>query len=154
MPVDNIAPAEVPLEARQGSPFDHVLQFFEDVDGVTPYSFVGWSFKMQIREGVADSNAPVILTLSSEDSDPAIQFVGDTDGVPDGPGDGTNGMIYLHLPSAITATLRTQKAPKPRQYPITMTFYYDLEGTNVGGETQALAFGSFTVACEVTRAEA
>lgn len=150
---DVTAPAEIAMEARQGSPFHWALQFFEDEGETTPVDFTGWTFKMQLREGVADSAAPVEVTLSSEDTDPGIKFIGEDSSGPDldGTPDPTNGWLYLYMPSAITAELQTIKPPKAKQYPVTLTFFYDLEGTPPGGEAQALAYGTFTVACEVTR---
>ena len=154
MTIEITAPAEVALEARQGSPFHYVLQFFSDEGGTQPYDLTGWTFRMQLREGVADSAVAVEYTLSSEGTDPEIMFIGaNTDGTPNltGDPDPENGMLYLYLASAKTATLQAQKAPKPRQYPVSLTFYYDLEGTPPAGEPMALAFGTFSVACEVTR---
>lgn len=150
---DVSVPAAIDMEARQGSPFHYALQFFEDVAQTTPVDFTGWTFRMQLREGVADSAAAVKYTLSSENSDPEIVFIGENSDGPDlnGDPDPTNGWIYLYLPSAITATLQATKVPKARQYPVTFSLYYDLEGTPPGGEPQALAYGTFTVACEVTR---
>lgn len=154
MTVEITAPAEIALEARQGSPFHYVFQFFSDAAGTMPYDFTGWTFKMQLREGVADSGIPVETTLSSDGINPAISFIGAaTDGTPElgGSPDPTNGMIYLYLQSSVTADLQAQKPPKAKQYPVVLTFYYDLEGTPPAGEPLALAYGAFTVACEVTR---
>lgn len=155
MSTDITAPAEIALEARQGSPFHSVIQFFEDEAGTQPIDFTGWTFRTQIREGVADSNAPVVADLSSEGSDPNIKFIAEDSSGPDlnGTPDPTNGFLYHYLSSAETSELRTQKAPKARNYPVTLTFYWDTEGTPPGGEPQALAYGTFTVACEVTRGE-
>lgn len=148
------APAEIDLEARQGAPLHYVFQFFSDTAGTVPIDFTGWTFDMQLREGVADSGAPVAFVVTSEGEGAQISFIGEnTDGTPNlsGTPDATNGMIYLHIPSIQTATLQASKAPKVRQYPVIATFYYDLEGTPPAGEAQTLAFGTFSLACEVTR---
>lgn len=147
------APAEIDMDARQGSPFIYALQFFEDLAATQPYDFTGWTFQMQLREGVADSGAPTAFVVSSG-SGGQISFIGEaTDGSPDpnGTPDPTNGWIYINIPSIQTATLSASKPPKTKQYPVVATFYYDLEGTPPGGETQALAYGNFLLTCEVTR---
>lgn len=153
MATDIPAPAEIDIDARQGTPLHHVMQFFEDAAATQPTDFTGWTFSMQIREGVADSNAHVVKALSSEDSDPNIKFIAEASGEPDlnGTPDPTNGYLYIYLSSEETALLRTLKAPKARDYPVSLTFYYDIEGTPPAGEPQALAYGTLTVACEVTR---
>lgn len=150
-------PVEVALSCAQGSPFAAVLQFFQDANYATPVNLTGWSFVMQIREGVADSGAPVIASLSSQGSsagDTGIVFVGTaSDGAPDidGAPDPTNGMIYLKLSSAETSAIRGSKAPKPRAYPAVANFYYDIEATPPSGEAQRIAFGTFDLTLEVTR---
>lgn len=155
MPTDVTAPAEINVaDCRQGSPFHLVLQFFEDAGATQPLDFTGWTFRAQIREGVADSNAAVVKALSSEDSDPNIRFIAEDTNGPDlnGTPDPTNGFLYIYMGSAETSDLQTAKAPKPRNYPVELAFYWDVEGTPLGGEAQALAYGTFSVACEVTRA--
>jgi len=148
------APAEIPFTCLQGSPFQAVLQFFQDEAGTIPVDFTGYTFEMQIREGVADSAAPVIETLSSDDSAAHISFIGEnTAGEPDidGAPDPTNGMIYLSLTSGETSAMQATKAPKPKAYPATANFFYDIEATPPGGEPRRIAYGTFDLSLEVTR---
>jgi len=157
MPTDVTAPAALDaVECRQGSPFHYILRFYEDQAGTTPSDLTGWQFRAQIREGVAGSNAPIIKDLSSEGSDPGIRFIAvnsadepDINGTPDA----TNGFLYFYMGSAETALLKTQKAPKPRNFPVVLAFYWDVEGLPPGGEWQALAASEFNVTCEITRGE-
>jgi hypothetical protein len=157
MPVDQTAPAEIDFTARQGSPFHAYLQFFTDTGGTVPMDLTGYRVDMHIREGVADSAAPVVLSLSTEadsDNDARIFYVaeassGEPD--PDGTPDPSNGFIYLKLASAETVLLQTAKQPKQRSYPAVGKFYYDIEATPPGGEPFALAFGKFDVTLEITR---
>lgn len=157
MTVDAIDPANIPLDFRQGSPFGVVLQFFQDEEQTVPVDFTGWEMNMQIREGVADSNAPVIASLSSVPNsaqDPNIFFVPiASDGTPDlsGGEDRTSGAVYLKLSSAETSEIKSSKAPKKGAYPVEMAFCYDLEGTPPEGDPTRLAYGSVTGTAEVTR---
>lgn len=151
------APAEIAFTCLQGSPFQAVLQFFQDEAQTLPVDFTGYTFAMQIREGVADSDAPVIFALSSVDSSAAearILFIGaNSDGTPniDGTPDPTNGMVYLRMTSAETASIQSTKPPKARSYPVVSGFFYDLEGTPPGGEPRRVAYGAFDLSLEVTR---
>lgn len=157
MTVDAVAPAEVPLDFRQGSPFAFVLQFFQDEGETTPIDFTSWEFNMQIREGVADSAAPIIASLSSvsnSDQDRRIFLVPiASDGTPDlsGAEDPTAGAVCLKLTSAETSEIRMSKAPKKGAYPVEMTFYYDIEAKPPDGDPFRLAFGPITGTAEVTR---
>jgi len=153
MPIAS-APAEIAMTCLQGTAFQYVLQFFQDDAGLNPVDFTGYTFAMQIREGVADSGAPVVKGLSSEGSAANILFIGTvSDGSPDidGASDPTNGMIYLHLSADETSKLHGSKAPKPRTYPAVSNFFYDIEATPPGGEPQRIIFGTFNLSLEVTR---
>lgn len=151
------APAEIDFACLQGSPFQAVLKFFQDEAQTMPVDFTGYTFEMQLREGVADSDAPVVFSLASVASTAAearIVFVGaNTDGSPniDGTPDPTNGMIYLHLTSAETSTIHATKPPKLRTFPAVSNFFYDLEATPPGGEPRRIAYGAFDLSLEVTR---
>lgn len=157
MTAPNIEPVEVPLKFRQGSPFDVVIQFFSDVGKTTPLDFTGWELNMQAREGVADSGAPVVVSLSSvatSAQDARIALVPmASDGTPDlsGAEDPTQGAVRLFLSSTETASITTAKRPKKGTFPAEMIFFYDLEGTPPGGQPVALAFGVLTGTAEVTR---
>lgn len=154
MPADA---AEIPLTFRQGSPFEIVIQLFQDEAKTQPLDLTGYELNMHIREGVADSSAPLVASLSSvaTSAQDARIFVVPiaTDGLPDlsGAQDPTSGAVYLKLASAETAEIRTAKPPKQRSYPVELTFYYDLEATPPGGEPFAVAFGTMTGIAEVTR---
>ncbi len=156
MPVDQTSPAEVDYECRQGSPYHGLLQFFSDTGATQPYDFTGYSFEMHIREGVRNSGAPLIMSLSSEDTsgqDARIFFIGETtSGEPDvvGTADPPNGFIYRHLTSTDTRGFATAKPPKQRNYPVVAPFFYDIEATAPGGEPFCICFGKFDVTLEVT----
>lgn len=148
------APAEIAFTCLQGSPFEAVLQFFQDEGASLPVDFTGYRFDMQIREGVADASAPIVASLTSEGSDARIFFIGEaTDGTPDieGTADPENGFIYLHLHSDDTSAITPTKAPKSRNYPVIANFYFDIEATPPGGEPQRIAFGTFDLNLEITR---
>lgn len=157
MPVDFSAPAEIPLEFRQGSPFEVVLQFFQDEAGTIPVDLTGYELNMHIREGVADSGAPLVASLSSvatSDLDARIFVVPiASDGTPDlsGAEDPTSGAVFLRLLSTETADLKTAKPPKQRSYPVEIPLFYDLEAKPPDGQAFALAFGPLTGTAEVTR---
>lgn len=148
------APAEIPFTCLQGSPFQAVIQMFQNTAGTIAVDFTGYTFKMQIREGVADSGATVIKTLTSEGVGPGIVFIGaNTDGTPniEGSPDPTNGMIFIRMASAETALLKASKPPKIRSYPAVANLFYDIEATPSGGDPRRIAFGAFDVSLEVTR---
>lgn len=151
------APAEIDFECLQGSPFQTVLEFFQDDAGTLPIDFTGYRIDMQIREGVADSGAAIVKSIStvgSSDADARIFYIGqNSDGTPniDAAADPTNGMIYFYLSSEDTGEIKSSKAPKPRAYPAVANFFYDIEATPPGGEPRRIAFGKFDVTLEVTR---
>lgn len=151
------APAEIAFACLQGSPFQAVLAFFQDEAATTPVDFTGYRIDMQIREGVADSGAAIVKSISSVASsaaDAGVFFIGEnSDGTPniDAPADPTNGMVYLYLTSDETAAIRGSKAPKPKTFPAVSNFYYDIEATPPGGEPRRIAFGTFDLTLEVTR---
>lgn len=148
---------EIPLEFRQGSPFEIVIQLFQDEAKTIPLDLTGYELNMHIREGVADSSAPLVAFLSSVASsaqDRRIFVVPiATDGTPDlsGSEDWSTGAVYLRLLSAETSAIRTAKPPKQRTFPVELPFFYDLEATPPGGQPFAVAFGPFTGTAEVTR---
>ena len=45
---DITAPAEIAMEARQGTPFHSVLQFFEDAEATQPVDFTD-AYRLRLR---------------------------------------------------------------------------------------------------------
>lgn len=138
----------------QGSSWRRAIKFWQDDARTAPVDLTGFAVDLQIREGVADSGATLIKQLSTRSGIGGIRFVGQNgDGTPNltGTPNPANGWVILEMSDEQTAALTGSKPPRPKAFPATALFYYDLELTSPSGETQRRMAGTFTVSLEVTR---
>lgn len=143
--------------ADQGSRWRRFVRFWQDAAKTIPFDFTGCTVVMHIREGVADSGAPIKEALSSAASsdDPQRIFFPPADSsglpIPEGVEDRESGFLMLQLSDEETRAIVPTKLPKRGAFPAIGQFYYDIEVTDSLGVTQRRMAGKWTLSLEVTR---
>lgn len=152
----DLKPAEQDLEIVQGESFSAIFHLYADTAQTIPFNATGADIDIEIREGVADSGAPVILAATTRlTGDGAgkirwLSYASDNSVDMEGDGDPGDGVFLLELTPADTIKLTPSKKPRKGAH-ASASFIYDAEIAWSSGESKRVMQGTITVDLEVTR---
>ena len=150
------APAEQNFTLYQGQNWSAIFRLFGDTAQAVPFDATGCEIDLHIREGVADSEAPVILAASTRATGSGagkitwLSYASDNSVDEDSGGHKPDGIFKVALSAADTASMTPAKKPRKGSFE-TAEFIYDIEITNGSGEVTRIMKGTITLDLEVTR---
>jgi hypothetical protein len=149
------APAEVDLTIYQGQDWYAIFQLYADTANTIPFDLTGYEVDMHIREGVADSQASILIAASTRttgDGADRIKFCGvQSSGEIDEDGnDPASGIVKVTISAAVSSAVSPSKRPRKGGQE-SVEFVYDVELTASDGTVTRIMRGVITFDLEVTR---
>lgn len=150
------APAEQDFTLYQGQSWTAIFQLYADAAKTIPFDATGCEIDMHIREGVADSEAPLVLAASSRATGDGagkvewLSYASDNTVDEDGEAHKPDGVFRVTLSADDTELLTPAKKPRKGGFE-TAEFLYDIEIVDSDGEVTRFMKGTLTVDLEVTR---
>jgi hypothetical protein len=149
------APAEQDFTIYQGQNWSAIFRLFSDAANTVPFDGTDCEIDMHIREGVYDSDAPVILAASTRATGDGagrirwLSYASDNSVDEEGGAYSGDGVFIIELTAAMTTALIPAKKPRKGGHE-TSEFIYDVEVVDADGGVVRILKGVITLDHEVT----
>jgi hypothetical protein len=154
---DDLAPAEQDFTLYQGENWRVIFQLYSDDAQSVPLDCTGSEIDINIREGVADSGATILLAASTRSTGDGANRIDWLSYASDGSvdedetnGDPVDGVFRVDFTPQEMSELRATKKPRKGAHE-TASFIYDAKRSVGTAEAKRFLQGSITLDLETTR---